>query len=136
MTKRRYFMPTFSSDMLDTSDRSISNWSSMSETTTRTFRKECLSSLLRHCNHLDSPLCFPICAMPLDFKTLCSLSGPTYAPDLDKLRYVFSNICFFFSSCWSVVIKWVTKSTPKCLILWLWIYVWINVHYLVRMASF
>ena len=36
-----------------------------------------------------------MCAMPLDFKTLCSLSGPTYAPALDKLRYVFSNICFF-----------------------------------------
>jgi hypothetical protein len=45
--KRRYLTLSFSLAILETSAKSISNWSSIPATTTRAFLKECLSSLLR-----------------------------------------------------------------------------------------
>jgi len=83
ITKRKYLTLSFSLEILDTSAKSISNWSPIPATTTRAFRKECLRSLLRLwaswlCNHLRT----------LFFSYMC------YAFRFqDSIKFIWTYIC-------------------------------------------
>jgi hypothetical protein len=69
--KRRYLTQSFSLEILETSAKSISNWSSIPATTTLAFLKECPRSPLRLwaswlCNYLRT--CFPYMCYAFKFQ--------------------------------------------------------------------